>query len=33
MRNPPRWARALLRSLAPRGQAEDVLGDLEEQEA
>lgn len=30
MRKSPRWARVLLRCLAPRGQAEDVLGDLEE---
>ena len=30
MTRPPRWARALLRCVAPRSQAEDVLGDLEE---
>ena len=30
MRRPPRWAGVLLRSLAPDGRAEDVLGDLEE---
>lgn len=28
--NAPGWARALLRSLAPRGQADEVVGDLEE---
>lgn len=30
MIQPPRWARILLRSLAPRGEAEDILGDLQE---
>jgi putative ABC transport system permease protein len=30
VRRPPRWARVLLEWLAPGGQAEDVLGDLEE---
>ncbi len=30
MTSQPRWARALLRTLAPAGEAEDVLGDLEE---
>lgn len=30
MKRPPRWATVLLRWLAPCGQAEDVLGDLEE---
>ena len=30
MNHTPRWARLLLRWLAPRGDADDVLGDLEE---
>ena len=30
MTSQPRWARALLRALAPSGYADDVLGDLEE---
>ncbi|HJR58466.1 MAG TPA: ABC transporter permease [Vicinamibacterales bacterium] len=30
MSRPPRWGRVLLRWLAPREEAEDVLGDLEE---
>lgn len=30
MKGPPRWASVLLRWTAPGGQAEDVLGDLEE---
>ncbi len=30
MTGEPRWAKALLRALAPPGEAEDVLGDLEE---
>ena len=30
MKRTPAWARALLRLAAPRGQADDVIGDLEE---
>ena len=30
MTNPPRWATLLVRALAPPGEADDVLGDLEE---
>lgn len=30
MRKPPRWSQVLLRWLAPGGQADDVIGDLEE---
>jgi hypothetical protein len=30
MKKPPRWARVLLRCLAPSEQADDVVGDLEE---
>ena len=33
MRHTPRWARLLLRLLAPRGEAEDVLGDIQEAHA